>query len=251
MKGIQSEEIASPPTVLYLLCMRILLIEDEVKVSAFIKRGLEAERYTVEIACNGPDGEKLVRSHPYDLVILDVGLPGKNGFDILRDLRRDSIKTPVLILTARTATEDIVGGLDLGADDYLTKPFAFDVLLARVRSQLRRHSRLSTTLQIANLLLDTVTHKASRGSTSIDLTAREYALLEAFMRNPGKTLSRQELAHLVWGYDFDPGTNVVDVYVNHLRKKIDQDFEPKLLATRRGKGYVVADPLSLPQEDAR
>jgi DNA-binding response OmpR family regulator len=220
--------------------MRILVIEDEQKVARFLKKGLEAEGYEVETAADGKTGEKCARTEVYDLILLDVLLPKKNGFEILRDLRKDEIRTPILMLTARSATEDIVGGLDQGADDYLTKPFAFNVLLARIRSLMRRGT-VRTKLKYADLILDTVAHKASRSGTPIELTVREYALIEYFLRHRGKLISRQELSRDVWGYNFDPGTNVVDVYVNHLRKKIDADFSAKLLQTERGKGYYLSD----------
>jgi len=220
--------------------MRILIIEDETKVARFLKKGLEAEGYEVETAADGKTGEKLARTESYDLILLDVLLPQKNGFDVLRDLRKDEIRTPVLMLTARSSTEDIVGGLDQGADDYLTKPFAFTELLARIRSLMRRGTT-KTKIKYADLALDTVAHKAARSGTPIELTVREYTLIEYFIRNRGKLISRQELAKEIWGYNFDPGTNVVDVYVNHLRKKIDADFAIKLLQTERGKGYYLSD----------
>ncbi|MGD0590493.1 MAG: response regulator transcription factor [Bacteroidota bacterium] len=220
--------------------MRILVIEDEQKVARFLKKGLEAEGYEVETAADGKIGEKCARTEVYDLILLDVLLPKKNGFEILRDLRKDEIRTPILMLTARSATEDIVGGLDQGADDYLTKPFAFNVLLARIRSLMRRGT-VRTKLKYADLILDTVAHTASRSGTPIELTAREYTLIEYFLRHRGKLISRQELSRDIWGYNFDPGTNVVDVYVNHLRKKIDADFSVKLLQTDRGKGYYLSD----------
>ncbi len=227
--------------------MRILVVEDEQKVARFLKRGLEAEGYRVETAADGKSGETLARSNTFDLAILDVVLPRKNGFEILRDLRNEGHKLPVLMLTARSATEDIVSGLDLGADDYLTKPFAFDELLARIRLLLRRQVQSRTRLTVGDLVLDTISHEAVRGGKKIELTSREYKMLEIFMRNPGKLLSRADLAREVWGYDFDPGTNVVDVYVNHLRKKVDQGFEIRLLQTARGKGYFITDrsPASL------
>ena len=221
--------------------MRILVIEDEVKVARLLKKGLETEKYEVEIANDGETGEKLARSEMFDLLLLDVGLPKKNGFDILNDLRKSEIRTPILMLTARSETEDIVGGLDKGADDYITKPFVFTELLARVRSLLRRSTQSKTKLKFFNLVLDTVAHKALRGEKEIELTTREYLLLEYFMRNRGKVITRIELAKNIWRYDFDPGTNVVDVYVNHLRKKIDSGFSQKLLQTERGKGYYLSE----------
>jgi|WetSurMetagenome_2_1015567.scaffolds.fasta_scaffold133056_2 DNA-binding response OmpR family regulator len=220
--------------------MRILVIEDEQKVARFLKKGLEAEGYEVETAADGKTGEKFARTEVYDLILLDVLLPKKNGLEILRDLRKDDIRIPILMLTARSATEDIVGGLDQGADDYLTKPFAFNVLLARIRSLMRRGT-VRTKLKYADLVLDTVTHTASRAGTSIELTIREYALIEYFLRHRGKLISRQELSRDIWRFNFDPGTNIVDVYVNHLRKKIDAEFSVKLLQTERGKGYYLSE----------
>jgi DNA-binding response OmpR family regulator len=220
--------------------MRILVVEDELKVVRFLKKGLEAEGYEVETAADGKSGEKLARTEAYDLILLDVLMPKKGGFEVLRDLRKDEIRTPILMLTARSTTEDIVGGLDQGADDYLTKPFAFTELLARIRSLMRRGT-VKTKLKYSDLTLDTIAHKASRSGKQIELTAREYALIEYFMNNRGKLISRQELAKEIWGYNFDPGTNVVDVYVNHLRNKIDTDFAVKLLQTERGKGYYLSD----------
>jgi DNA-binding response OmpR family regulator len=221
--------------------MRILVIEDEEKVARFIQKGLEAEKYQVTIIQDGKKGELEARSGEYDLLILDVLLPGKNGFEILGSLRQEQNKTPILMLTARSSTEDIVQGLDLGADDYLPKPFAFDELLARIRSLLRRKAQSSTTLAMADLLLDTVSHKATRNGAAIELTSREYALLDFLMRNPNKLFSRRQLGEKVWGYQFDPGTNIIDVYVNHLRKKIDASSSKKLLHTIRGKGYALAE----------
>lgn len=219
---------------------KILVVEDEVKVARFLRRGLETEGYVVDTAPDGHTGERKARTESFELIILDVLLPRKNGFEVLKDLRADAIATPVLLLTARSTTEDIVGGLDLGADDYLTKPFSFEVLLARVRSLLRR-SKTPTELRVGDLHLDTVSHRAVRGDRTIDLTAREYSLLEHLMRHAGKLVTRVELARDVWGYDFDPGTNIVDVYVNHVRKKIDSGFARKLLHTERGKGYRLED----------
>ncbi len=221
--------------------MHILLVEDEAKVARFIKEGLTAEGYEVEIAADGKTGEKLARSDEFDLILLDVLLPKKNGFEILHDLRADGIRTPILMLTARSTTEDVVQGLDHGADDYLTKPFAFNVLLARMRTLLRRERQSPTIDRIGDLQLNAMTRKATRSGTTIELTAREYALLEYLLRNPHKLVTRQQLAKEIWGFNFDPGTNIIDVYINHLRKKIDQGFEKKLLHTERGKGYYISD----------
>jgi two-component system copper resistance phosphate regulon response regulator CusR len=221
--------------------MQILLVEDEAKVARFIKEGLTAEGYDVDIAADGKAGEKKALSGDFDLVLLDVLLPKKNGFDVLRTIRNEGMRTPVLMLTARGTTEDIVQGLDHGADDYLTKPFAFSELLARIRSLLRRQRNSHTTLRLTDLQLDTLTRKASRSGTVIELTAREYALLEYLMRNQNKLITRQQLAKEIWGFNFDPGTNIIDVYINHLRKKIDQGYEKKLLHTERGKGYYISE----------
>ncbi|MBI4428506.1 MAG: response regulator transcription factor [Ignavibacteriales bacterium] len=221
--------------------MRILLVEDELKVARFIRQGLEAEGYEVDVAADGQSGEQKATGEQFDLLILDVLLPKKNGFDILHSLRHDGIKVPVLMLTARSATEDIVKGLDTGADDYLTKPFAFDELLARVRSLLRRGSDAKRVLKVADLELDTLSRRATRKGRRIDLTTREYTLLEFLLRKLGRLVTRDQLAKEVWGLDFDPGTNIVDVYINHLRKKIDQGSETKLIHTERGKGYFISD----------
>jgi DNA-binding response OmpR family regulator len=221
--------------------MRILLVEDEAKVARFIQEGLKAEGYQVELSADGASGERKARTGDFDLILLDVLLPKKNGFEVLQSLRREGVKTPVLMLTARSATEDIVHGLDRGADDYLTKPFAFNELLARIRSLLRRDRQSQTVLKVGDLQLNTRTRKATRTGRPIELTAREYALLEFLMQNPQKLLTRQELAKEIWGFDFDPGTNIVDVYINHLRKKIDQTTEKRLLHTVRGRGYYISE----------
>ncbi|HEX9615484.1 MAG TPA: response regulator transcription factor [Bacteroidota bacterium] len=216
----------------------ILLVEDEEKVARFVQKGLEAEQYRVTVVREGIQGEFEALNGPYDLIILDVLLPGKNGFQILKTIRAAKNEVPVLMLTARSATEDVVEGFESGADDYLAKPFVFDELLARTRSLLRRKLRGSTVIQVGDLQLDTVRHKAIRNGETIDLTSREYALLDFLMRNPNKPFSRQELAEQVWGYNFDPGTNIIDVYINHLRKKIDTS-PARFLRTVRGKGYML------------
>jgi heavy metal response regulator len=222
--------------------MRILIIEDEKKVAKFLKQGLEEEHYTVDVANDGERGEFLATTEQYDLIILDILLPKKDGIAVLKGFRAKHLNTPVLMLTARGSTEDKVEGLDSGADDYLTKPFAFAELLARVRSLLRRGvAEKSTILKVAELQLDTITHKAKRAENSIELTAKEYALLEYFMRNKNRVLTRTIISEHIWNYNFDTGTNVIDVYINHLRSKIDDGYERKLLHTIRGVGYVLKD----------
>jgi len=223
--------------------MRILLVEDERKVASFVRRGLEAERYTVDVASDGEAGLARALAEPYDLVILDVMLPGRDGLGVLRALRAAQRQVPVLLLTARASVEERVHGLDEGADDYLTKPFDFAELVARVRALLRRGgSTAPPTLRLADLVLDPTTRAVTRAGRRIELTAREHALLELFLRNPGRVLSRALIAQRVWGTSFDTLTNVIDVYVNYLRRKIDADFEPKLLHTVRGAGYVLKEP---------
>jgi heavy metal response regulator len=222
--------------------MRILVVEDEKKVARFIEQGLEEEHYSVDVAHDGQKGAVMAETQTYDLIILDVMLPIMNGLEITRRLRDSKLTTPILMLTAKTTTEDKVAGLDSGADDYLTKPFAFAELLARVRSLLRRGSlEKSTLLACADLELDTITHKARRGGKQIDLTAKEYALLEYFLRNKDRVLSRTIISEHIWDYNFDTGTNLIDVYVNHLRNKIDSTFEKRLIHTVRGVGYVLRE----------
>ncbi|HEX9828911.1 MAG TPA: response regulator transcription factor [Bacteroidota bacterium] len=221
--------------------MHILVVEDEEKVARFLKKGLEAEGYLVDTADNGKTGERKARSGEYDLVVLDILLPKKNGFEVLQALRKDHIRTPVMMLSALNAKEDVVHGLDDGADDYLPKPFVFSELLARVRSLLRRSQSAKTVLRVGELQLDTITRKAVRGGKAIDLTSREFSLLEYMMRNHSHPVTRQQLAKEIWGYTFDPGTNVIDVYVNHLRKKIDTGYPAKIVQTIRGKGYMLMD----------
>ena len=222
--------------------MRILIVEDEKKVARFIQQGLEEEHYTVDVAHDGDRGAVLAETQSYDLLILDVMLPKMSGIEVTQRIRANKVSTPVLMLTAKTSTEDKVAGLDSGADDYLTKPFAFAELLARVRSLLRRGSKeKSTTLTIDDLVLDTVTHKARRGTRAIELTAKEYALLEYFLRNKDRVLSRTIISEHIWDYNFDTGTNLIDVYVNHLRNKVDAGFDTRLIHTVRGVGYVMRE----------
>ncbi|MGH7894493.1 MAG: response regulator [Candidatus Binatia bacterium] len=223
--------------------MRILVVEDEPKVASFIRRGLEAEHHAVDVASDGNAALVRALETGYDLLILDVMLPKRDGLTVVRELRARGQAVPVLLLTARAALSDKVAGLDVGADDYLTKPFAVEELLARVRALLRRGTPTATpVLSLADLSLDPVTRAVTRTGRRIDLTAREYALLEFFLRNRGRVVSRALIAQHVWGVDFDTFTNVIDVYVNYLRRKIDADFEPKLLHTVRGVGYVLKTP---------
>ena len=223
--------------------MRILVVEDEKKVASFLRRGLEAEHHEVDVAHDGDAGLARALATEYDLLILDVMLPRRDGLEVVRELRKQSRRMPILVLTARATLPDKVTGLDVGADDYLTKPFEFAEFLARVRALLRRGAPTTPpTLAVSNLTLDPVTRKVVRGGRQIELTPREYALLEFFMRHPGRVLSRALIAEHVWGVHFDSFTNVIDVYVNYLRRKIDSDLEPKLLHTVRGVGYVLKDP---------
>jgi heavy metal response regulator len=222
--------------------MRILVVEDEKKVGSFIKRGLEAANYSVDVEHDGEAGLRRLLEGGYDLVILDVMLPKLDGFDVMKEIRQRRIHVPILLLTARIAVADKVAGLDLGADDYLTKPFAFEELLARVRALLRRGAAgAPTVLAAADLRLDPATRQVTRGGRRIDLTSKEYALLEFLLRRRDQVLSRAVIAQHVWGVDYDTFTNVIDVYVNYLRKKIDSGFEPKLIHTVRGFGYVLKE----------
>lgn len=220
--------------------MRILVIEDEKKVAHFIKKGLEEEHYAVDIAYDGETGLYMIEVNEYDLVVLDLMIPKIDGWEVLKRIRENKNNVPILILTARDSVDDIVKGLDSGCDDYLTKPFEFKEFLARIRALLRRDkTEKEPILKIADLTLSPVTHKVTRAGKEIELTSKEYALLEYFMRNPGKVLTRTMISEHVWDYHFDYMTNVIDVYVNYLRKKIDKDFEPKLIHTIRGVGYIL------------
>jgi DNA-binding response OmpR family regulator len=221
--------------------LRILVVEDERKVASFIRQGLTEEGHTVEVAVDGSTALDLIlEGSPYDLVVLDLNLPRVDGFAILKAARARRVVTPVLVLTARDSVADKVRGLDLGADDYLTKPFAFDEFLARVRALLRRGTAgPGPVLKVADLTLDPATREVRRSARRIVLTAREHGLLEYFMRNAGRVLTRPMLAEHVWGLDFDPESNIVDVYVGYLRRKIDGPGEPRLLQTVRGAGYVL------------
>jgi heavy metal response regulator len=218
--------------------MRILLVEDEERIAAFIRKGLHEELYTVDRARDGAEALDIALAAEYDLIILDVRLPGRDGIAVCRELRAQGKKTPILMLTARDSVDDRVRGLDAGADDYLIKPFAFQELLARLRALARRPAAVQDDiLRLENLTLDTRTHQARRDAQPIDLSAREYRLLEFLIRHPGQVLTRTQIAEHIWGYDFDANSNVVDVYIRYLRRKVDDPFEPKLIQTVRGVGY--------------
>ncbi len=222
--------------------MRILVVEDEPKVAAFLKQGLEESGYEVLSAYDGTTGQRLALQEPVDLVMLDVVMPGMNGTEVCRGIRKGGGTMPILMLTALGTTEDKVLGLDSGADDYLVKPFEFKELLARIRSLTRRGSAMheqAEKLNYHDLELDLAKKEAVRGGKRIALTAKEFALLEYLMRNADRVLSRARISERVWDIDFDTGTNVVDAYIKLLRKKIDRDFEPKLIHTRVGMGYML------------
>jgi two-component system, OmpR family, copper resistance phosphate regulon response regulator CusR len=220
--------------------MRLLIIEDEEKVSRFIVKGLMAERFAVDVAAEGDRGLELARTYSYDLIILDLMLPGLSGTEVLRLVRRENERVPVLVLTARDAVADKVQHFEIGADDYLTKPFAFAELLVRVKALLRRGAiSRANTLRVADLEIDRLTQQVRRGGQRIELTGKEYALLEYLMTNVGRVLSRAMIIEHVWDQSFDGATNIVDVYVRHLRNKIDDPFERKLIRTVRGVGYAI------------
>jgi len=222
--------------------MRILVVEDERKIASFIQRGLKEESYAVDVVHDGDKGLYMADINEYDLIILDIMLPGKDGIFICRELRKKKITTPILMLTARDAVEDKVQGLDMGADDYLTKPFAFNEFLARVRALLRRNGKTkSTQIKIADLELDQLTHKGKRAGKEISLTSKEYALLEYMMVNSNQVITRTMISEHVWNEDFDSFTNVIDVYVRYLRNKIDHGFNKKLIHTIRGTGYILSE----------
>ncbi|MCA9473767.1 MAG: response regulator transcription factor [Nitrospirales bacterium] len=220
--------------------MRILVVEDEPKVASFIRRALEEESYAVDVCADGQQGLDWAQSVDYDLIILDLMLPGIPGLELLKQIRRGGVKTPVVILTARSEVDQRVKGLDAGADDYLTKPFAIEELLARTRALLRRAGGAPTgILQVDDLVLNPVTREVTRGDQRIDLTTKEYALLEYLMRNAGRVLTRPMITEHVWDLDFDTFTNVIDVYISYLRNKIDRGRKQSLIQTVRGSGYVM------------
>jgi heavy metal response regulator len=224
--------------------MKILIVEDEPKLASYIQKGLEEQAYEVEVAYDGLMGKRLASGHHYDVIIMDVNLPKMNGFDVATALREAKLKTPILMLTALGTMEDKLTGFDSGADDYLVKPFEFRELLARLRALYKRSSEAplqATVLKIADLELNLGDKTVKRGGKKLDLTAKEFSLLEYFMRNRGRVVSRVDIAEKVWEINFDTGTNVIDVYVNFLRKKVDKNFPVKLIHTVVGMGYIMKE----------
>lgn len=224
--------------------MRILVVEDDIKISDAIKRGLSQQHYSVDIAGDGEEGECLAEINDYDVIILDIMLPKKSGWDVCKSLRKNKIRTPILMLTALDSVEDKIRGLDEGADDYLTKPFNLGELFARVRSLCRRQSdEKSTVLQAADLILDTASRQVLRSGQEIRLSAKEFAMLEYFILNKNKVLTREMISEHVWDMNFDPQSNVIDSFVRFLRQKIDKGFEVQLIHTIRGVGYKFSENL--------
>ena len=222
--------------------MRILIVEDQPKMASFIKKGLVAQGYMVDISETGMGAESMTVETEYDLVVLDVNLPDQNGMDTARHLRRDGFRMPILMLTALATTKDKIHGLDAGADDYLTKPFEFEELLARIRALLRRnHGSENSKLRFGDIELDLVQRRVVRAQVEVNLTAKEFSLLEYFMRNPGRPITRIEISEHVWDVNFDTNTNIIDVYINMLRKKIDSPFDKKMIHTMVGFGYILKD----------
>jgi DNA-binding response OmpR family regulator len=220
--------------------MKVLVIEDDPTVGQFVKRGLEEQRWSVDLVADGDEGEALARSQPYDLVVLDLRLPGRSGQQVLRNLRARGFEKPILVLTAQDAVDAKVETLRAGADDYVTKPFAFEELLARVEALARRpRSIVSPRIAVADLVVDLDAREVTRAGQKVELTPKEFLVLEYLARHAGRVLSRTLITEYAWGYHFDPGTNIVDVVINHLRKKIDAPHDKKLITTVRGVGYVL------------
>lgn len=220
--------------------MKVLVIEDEKKIASFVRKGLEAQGFVVEVSPHGDDGYVMACSRPYDALVLDIMLPGKDGLSILRNLRERKISLPVILLTARSELNERLEGLNLGADDYLAKPFHIEELIARLHAVTRRVAGTTQSiLAVADLKMNLLTRKVTRGNQVVELTAREFSLLEHLMRSPGRVLTRVEICERVWDYNFDPGTNLVEVYIQRLRKKVDGDFPNKLIETIRGVGYRI------------
>jgi DNA-binding response OmpR family regulator len=227
--------------------MRLLLVEDDARIARFVAKGLREQTYAVDVSATGDDALYQAAINTYDLIILDVMIPGHDGFEVCRELRKSGQRTPILMLTARDAVEDRISGLDSGADDYLTKPFEFRELLARLRALLRRSGELRPAkITVADLVLDTAAQTVSRNGRTVPLTAKEYALLEFLARNAGRVVGRAEIAEHVWDETFDPFSNLIEVYINRVRRKIDADSPKALLHTRRGAGYLLGSAADLP-----
>lgn len=223
--------------------MRLLVVEDEIHLQNIVKKRLQKAGYSVDACGDGRDALDYLSATPYDAVILDIMLPGMSGTEVLKTIRRQGNHVPVLFLTARDGIEDRVEGLDCGADDYLVKPFAFEELLARIRVMLRRNTGVSTDeLVLADLRVDVGSHTVARGGRQIELSAKEFSMLEYLMRNRGRVLSREQIEQHVWDFDYEGGSNMVDVYIRYLRKKLDEGYEKKLIHTVRGAGYVMREP---------
>jgi DNA-binding response OmpR family regulator len=222
--------------------LRLLVVEDEPSLLSIITKRLKEEGYGVDSAKDGREGENYISSAEYDCIILDIMIPFQDGLTLLRKIRARNISAPVLLLTAKDSIDDRVTGLDSGADDYLVKPFSFDELLARVRAMLRRHKdKKNTILSVGDLEMDTITREVQRGGKAIELTSKEYSILEYFLRNKNRVLTKSQIAEHVWNYDFEYNSNIVEVYVRYLRRKMDEEFENKLIHTIRGGGYVIKD----------
>jgi two-component system copper resistance phosphate regulon response regulator CusR len=222
--------------------MRVLLVEDDSRIANFVARGLRENSYAVDIAEDGDEATYLASINPYDLFVLDVNLPRKDGFEVCSELRENGNKKPVLMLTARDAIDDRISGLDIGADDYLTKPFEFRELLARLRALSRRQGEFrAPKIVIADLEVDTISQTVRRAGQPIDLTAKEYSLIEFLAMNKGRVVGREEISEHVWDETFDPFSNLIEVYIKRLRKKLDENFEKQLIHTRRGVGYILDD----------
>ena len=233
--GASSLPVADLP---YHAAMRLLLVEDDSRIAHFVAKGLRERAYAVDVVANGDDALYQAEINSYDLILLDVMIPGRDGFEVCRALRQSGSRVPILMLTARDAVEERIKGLDQGADDYLTKPFEFGELLARLRALLRRSSELRPPqITVADLVIDAAAQTAARAGRNIPLTTKEFALLEYLARNAGRVIGRAEIAEHVWDETFDPFSNLIEVYVNRLRRKIDSGFAPPLIHTRRGAGY--------------
>lgn len=222
--------------------MRILIVEDEQDLQNILVKRLTNECYSVDACSNGEDALDYIRMTAYDMIILDIMIPRRNGLEVLQTMRSEQINTPVLFLTAKDSIDDRVKGLDLGADDYLVKPFAFDELIARIRVLMRRQSgNTSNVFEIGNLVVDCNTHKVTRGNMEMELSSKEFAILEYMIRNKDVVLTREKIEQHVWNYDYEGGSNIIDVYIRYLRKKIDSQFDEKLIHTVRGAGYVLRE----------